>query len=47
MSDYKWLVIILATIFAYGCTIEKRHETIHTQDETTTTETIDIERKKW
>jgi hypothetical protein len=36
---------ILVTLSA--CTIEKKHETIHTSDETTTTETIDIKRGKF
>jgi hypothetical protein len=47
MNDYKWLAIILAALFAFGCTFEKRHETIHTEDETTTTETFDLKRGKF
>jgi hypothetical protein len=46
MSIYAVLFIAFCLLLA-GCTFEKRHETIHTEDETTTTETFDLKRGKF
>ena len=48
-SDLLGITIVIIALVAWtvlisGCSLEKRHETIHTQDETTTTETIKFKR---
>jgi hypothetical protein len=45
--DERAIAILFTLFLVTGCTIEKKHETIHTDSETTTTETIDIKRGKF